>query len=186
MNFTSLDLELNQPDGRIIQLGVVIGNIITGDVLEKVSYIISYSEPLNPFIIKLTGITDEMIAVEGIDLHDAYLKLKELHLKYNCYMNPITWGGGDSVELKEQLSYYPEFIPNEWCFGRRWIDCKTLYIAMASANGMKLQGGLAKVMTKFGLSFQGTKHRADDDAFNTFRLYKKFLTLMPNSDRWKG
>lgn len=185
VNYTTIDLELDQPGNEIIQLGAVIGNIQTGEILEKVSYIISYPNKLNPFIIKLTGITDEMIATEGISLYDAYKALETLHKKYNCFCNAITWGGGDSAELREQLLSDPRFEPGNWCFGRRWIDVKTLYVSMAIANDMSKQGGLAKVMTKFGLAFEGRKHWATDDAYNTWKLYRKLLTFMPKNNKWK-
>jgi len=179
MNFTSIDLELDQPSNRIIQLGAVIGNMNTGEILEKVSYIIKYPDKLNPFIVTLTGITDELIATEGIDLHDAYLQLKELHKKHNCYMNPITWGGGDSAELKAELETDPRFIPTEWCFGRRWIDCKTVFLTLAFGAELKTQSGLAKSMVRSGLRFNGRKHWATDDALNTFILYRHLVKSMP-------
>jgi inhibitor of KinA sporulation pathway (predicted exonuclease) len=94
-------------------------------------------------------------------------------------MNPITWGGGDSVELKTQLETDPRFIPTQWCFGRRWIDCKTLFISMAIGQELKLQSGLAKSMVRCGLQFKGAKHRADDDALNTFILYRHLVKSMP-------
>lgn len=175
MNFTSLDLELDQPSNKIIQVGAVIGNLETGEILEKVSYIINYPEKLNPFIVQLTSITDEMIATEGIPLNDAYSQLRELHKKHNCFMNPITWGGGDSVELREQLTEGY----GDWCFGRRWLDCKTLFVSMALGQGLKFQAGLAKAMTRSGLSFKGRKHWATDDALNTFVLYRHLVQRMP-------
>lgn len=185
MNFTTIDLELDQPSKKIIQLGAVVGNIQTGEILEKVSYIISYPDKLSPFIVELTSITDEMIATEGISLYDAYKNLEALHKKHNCFTNCITWGGGDSAELREELLLDPKFEPNNWCFGRRWIDVKTLYVSMAIANNMSKQGGLAKVMTKFGMSFEGRKHWATDDSLNTFRLYRRLLTFMPKINKWK-
>ena len=178
MILTALDLEMNQPSGKIIQIGAVMGDLHTGKILDRVNCLINSGEQLNPFITDLTGITDKMIYEEGIDIVDAYELLNSSHKKHNAFMNPITWGGGDSIELKEQL---PKEI--DWCFGRRWIDCKTLYISIRLANGQKLQGGLAKAMTKFGLNFEGRKHNALDDAYNTFRFYRRLVQLMPKMDK---
>ena len=58
------------------------------------------------------------------------------------------------------------------------MNCKTVVQAILTARGVKTQGGLAKSMNKFGLSFQGTKHRADDDALNTMRIYFKLLEIL--------
>lgn len=57
--------------------------------------------------------------------------------------------------------------------GRRELDAKTLYQVYRCANYKQLSGGLAKALTKFGMSFEGKKHRAADDAYNTFRIYCK-------------
>ena len=52
--------------------------------------------------------------------------LKDFHRKYTEFLNPITWGGGDSAEVREQLS---PVAREDWCFGRRWIDAKTLVVS---------------------------------------------------------
>jgi len=57
--FTSLDLEMAQPSKKIIQIGAVVGNIVTGEILEKLSIIVNPKEQLTEFIINLTGITQE-------------------------------------------------------------------------------------------------------------------------------
>ena len=95
-----------------------------------------------------------------------------------AFINPITWGGGDSIELKEQLMQYcPEFRNDviDWPFGRRWIDTKTLYVAYRIANGQQPTGGLAKAMTHLKLKFIGRKHDAKDDAYNTLIMFRKML-----------
>jgi inhibitor of KinA sporulation pathway (predicted exonuclease) len=166
MNFLSLDLELNQPSNKIIQVGAVVGNVKTGQIFERVSLFTKLDEPLNPYIQKLCNITPEMLE-QGVSLDDAGLRLMELKRSYDCAVNPITWGGGDAQLLKQQTETV--------FFGHRWFDVKTLYQFYALKQGLPLQGGLAKVMTRFGMKFQGTKHRADDDAYNTFLLAVKLL-----------
>jgi inhibitor of KinA sporulation pathway (predicted exonuclease) len=175
--FTFVDLEMNQPSGKIIQIGAVVANIRTGEVLERLSAIVNPFEPLNPFIIELTGITEERINNEGIMLEEAYIKLWEMHKKHGSFINPVTWGGGDVVEILEQMkgnSTLTDFPPN---FGRRWIDVKTIFVSWRFANRQPIQGGLGRSMVKVGLKFEGRKHDALDDAFNTFRMYMRMLKL---------
>jgi len=86
-------------------------------------------------------------------------------------LNPITWGGGDTETLREQLQLDRE----QWLFGRRWLDAKTLFVAWRMAQGRELQGGLGRSMTKLGLAFEGRQHNAIDDAENTFRIYRALL-----------
>ena len=100
-----------------------------------------------------------------------------MHERYVSFVNCITWGGGDSQELLGQLTANnPEFTG--WCFGRRWLDAKSIYVSYRLANGLPIQGGLAKSMTKVGLKFEGQKHNALDDSENTFRMYCTLLWKM--------
>jgi inhibitor of KinA sporulation pathway (predicted exonuclease) len=174
--FTSLDLEMNQPSGRIIQVGAVVGNIFTGEILDRLSVFVNPHEELNPEIIKLTKIKQEQ-ADNGVTLEEAYHQLKSMHLKHKSFVNCITWGGGDSKELGDQLkAENPNFTG--WCFGRRWIDVKTLFVSWRFANRQPIQGGLARSMAKIGLNYQGHAHDARWDAENTFHAYRKMLELL--------
>lgn len=170
LNILSLDLEMNQPSESIIQVGCIIGNLKTGNILEEYSAYIRVDEIIDPKIIKLTGITQNDVNW-GIKLDEAYMDLKDLHKKYDCFRNCLTWGGGDCQELRKQLDFNKE----HFLFGRRWIDAKTLFISYQFALGNPQQAGLAKALVKLGLQFQGKKHTAKDDALNTFIIYRELL-----------
>jgi inhibitor of KinA sporulation pathway (predicted exonuclease) len=174
--FTSLDLEMAQPSRKIIQVGACIGDISSGQILEKFSVFINPHEQLSKEIMDLTKISQKDVD-SGLTLEQGYRKLQEIHEKHKAFVNAITWGGGDSQELLQQLQKEnPEF--NGWCFGRRWIDVKTLFVSWRLANRQPIQGGLAKSMLKIGLRFNGQKHNAMDDAANTFFVFYKMLCLM--------
>jgi inhibitor of KinA sporulation pathway (predicted exonuclease) len=185
--FTSLDLEMNQPSGKIIQIGAVVGNITTGFILDKLSVIVNPNEELNPFIVKLTGISQHQVNC-GEDLQIAYGKLCMMHIKHAAFHSPITWGNGDVETLKQQVAVGNN---SQFLFGRRYFDSKTLFqayclaynVANASSGGkMKLQSGLAKSMIRVGLNFKGRKHNAADDAENTFVIFHHMLKLMTLKD----
>jgi inhibitor of KinA sporulation pathway (predicted exonuclease) len=222
-NWLSLDLEMNQPSQKIIQIGAVAGNIFTGQILERLSVFVNPGEQVREDIVKLTGITQEMVDA-GVRLEDAYSQLAAMHARHDCYVTPITWGGGDSQELREQLNekwtdartlqhaavlmahmndiaeilelesrqrfQFATQVTKEdlqsFCFGRRWFDVKTLYIGYCLMNDMKLQAGLAKAMTKFGLAFKGRKHNALDDAENTFTMARTLLRYLKEKPLSKG
>jgi len=178
--FTSLDLEMAQPSCKIIQIGACVGNIRTGEILEKLSVFVNPNEELTPFIINLTGIRQEDVD-NGYTLEEAYGILKEMHVRHKSFVNPATWGGGDNQELFKQLkTENPNF--EGWCFGRRWIDAKTLFVSWRFANGRPIQGGLAKSMLKVGLKFEGRKHNATDDSVNTFHMYRRLLELLKGEE----
>lgn len=184
MNVMALDLELNQPSKNIIQVGIVIGNIYTGAVLEKKDWIIYVDkavDPIDPFITKLTTITQEMVDNGGL-LVDAYKEIVELYKKHNCTLNMVTWGGGDHRELREALEKECKALGVEkpaWEFGHREYDVKTLFLGFAMAAQKKVRSGLAKSMTRIGMAFKGTKHWAPDDAENTFHLLVRLLKWLP-------
>ena len=171
MILTSLDLELNQPSNKIISVGYCQGNLETGEILSQRDVFVKIDEPLNPYITGLTGITEETLATKGVSLLKAYQILKEDHIKAKAFVNPLTWGGGDTDFLRQQLGKNQE----KWLFGRRWIDCKTVYISYRMSQGQPFKSGLAKSMKAMGLEFEGTNHASVDDAINTFNFYRFLL-----------
>lgn len=171
--FTSLDLEMAQPSGRIIQIGACVGNINTGEILESLSVVVNAKETLSDFILGLTGITQDQVD-NGETLEEAYLKFKKMHEKYKSHPMIVQWGGGDEWELKSQL-FEQGMSKDNWVFGRTTMNVKNVYQSYCLANGAKMQSGLAKSMTKLGLKFIGRKHNAKYDAINTFLLYIELL-----------
>jgi inhibitor of KinA sporulation pathway (predicted exonuclease) len=176
--FTALDLEMNQTEtaSKIIQIGAVVGNITTGKILDTLSVFVNPDERLNPRIIELTGIQQRDVD-RGMSLGEGYFKLKRFHENYFSFINTVVWGGGDSQELRNQLvAENPGFT--DWCFGRRWIDAKTIYVSLRIANGKTIQGGLKNACKKLGVTFSGPAHRADNDAANTFKIYCRLLDIL--------
>lgn len=170
-NFIALDLEMNQPSNKIIQVGYVVGNLKSGEILHRARHYVIIDEPLAQEITQLTGIDEEALANWGESLQDTYMAIRGIREKYSCFRNPITWGGGDSECLRQQLG----LNEREFVFGRRWLDAKTLFVSYCLANNIKYQSGLSKSMVRLGLSFQGRKHDALCDAENTFRVYRTLL-----------
>lgn len=177
----ALDLEMNQPSGAIIQVGLAAGDLRTGECLGSLEVLVSPGEPLSPSIIKLCGITDAMLAAEGVSLSAAHDRILEFLAPFAAsrQLNPLTWGGGDSDTLRKQLGKDGE----TWAFGRRWIDTKTVYVAWQHAHGREARGGLRSSMKQLGLKFEGRAHTAAADAWNTFRMYRKLTQLMAGRDQ---
>jgi len=157
LKILSFDLELNQdPSGaKIIEVGACIGDIATLEVIESYSAFVNPKEPLLEYIIKLTSITQAQVEAAGT-LTDAYRGMEALAARHDC--------------LRQEL---PSEV--EWSFGRRELDVKAVFQAYEMAKGEKVQAGLAKALTRLGLTFKGRKHRAIDDAINTFLIYGELL-----------
>ncbi len=171
----SLDLEYNQPSQRIIQIGAVIGNLMTGEVVDRFSGFINPGEALNPEIEKLCGISLHDVdsapdILEGYQLLVAWLK----PYADQRSLNPLTWGAGDSQDLREAVRIDGK-DRLAWPFGLRWIDVKTVFTSWRAAHNRQWVGGLGRSMTELGLTFQGRRHNALDDAENTFVTYVALL-----------
>jgi len=177
INIVSLDMEYEQPCQTIIQIGVVIGNLKSGKILEEYCEHVKVTLLLSEYIKKLTGIKQRDID-HGISFPEIYEDLKALHAHYKCFRNPLTWGGGDSQDLRKALDLDDEIF----LFGRRWIDVKTLFISYMFSKGESHRSGLAKSLIRLGMRFDGKKHNAKDDAKNTFLIYHELLKRI-NPDR---
>lgn len=164
----SLDLEMNQPSGRIIAIGAVVFE--DDKILDTFHEWVNPNEPLNDYIKNLCNVDVDLSTVDLLD--DVYDRFKLFVEKYKCHRQAIAWGGRDCRALKGQLS-----SSKDWCLGHTEMNVKCLVQAVLVAKGVKTQGGLAKSLVKFGLKFQGTKHKADCDALNTALLYIKIIQL---------
>lgn len=184
MNFISLDLEMNQPSGRIIQIGAVVGDPITGVIIDRFNAFVNPEESITPFITQLCAINNTLIKEEGETLPEAYQRLKCFCDSYQTCKMPIQWGGGDSRCLYDDLlrvgvdvdrRFGVKLNDNAYVFGIRYFDAKQTMQEYLLKNHKSLQCGLSKAMTKLGLKFEGRKHRADVDAENTFNIYHRLL-----------
>jgi inhibitor of KinA sporulation pathway (predicted exonuclease) len=169
----SLDLEFNQPSMRIIQIGAVVGSLKSSRVLSRFSCFVNPEEALSLEISKLCGISPGVLEM-GPSLAEAYSEMAKWLVPFEPrQLNPLTWGGGDSIQLQSQLG-----IKGAGAFGRRWVDVKTVYVSWQIAHNEPYQGGLKASMRKMGVPFFGRPHDAVDDAHSTFLMYCELLTRM--------
>ena len=119
--YLALDLELNNaPDGStpnpsIIQIGVAIGSAREqpSEWITKQWYV-KVNEPIYSFITDLTGITNEDISQFGMTHYDIGQELSRLIKDNDVFVNPVTWGGGDSTELKDEFDKHGN--PNSFSY----------------------------------------------------------------------
>ena len=171
-NYLSIDLELNT-DGtqtdEICEVGIAIGS--PGNIFLKESRLIKIKKPLHPKSTEITGITQEDVD-GGVELKEVAEWLSNLIDTHKPFVNAVQWGVGDSIELLDEFKRNDISFPY---FGRRFIDVKHFFLFIEAANGRALSGGLRSSMGKHKLSFIGTPHRAEDDAFNTLRFFFHLL-----------
>lgn len=167
MNYLAIDLEMNQPSGKILEVGAVVGNLEHGVFAEK-AWVVDPMEPVAEEIAELTGINDEIVAEMGVLLPTVAVELAEMIDTHQCFVNPVQWGAGDADLLKREFKLAGVHFPY---FGRRTVDVKTIVSYLAVAQGKKPKGGLASYVSRYGLKFFGVPHRAAFDARNTLELF---------------
>jgi inhibitor of KinA sporulation pathway (predicted exonuclease) len=176
LNYLALDLEMNSLEGthepgKIIQVGIVIGNLdsyVNKEKFIEKSWYVDPFEPIYPRITELTGITNDNAANESTFLEIIQDEIFQLMQQYECYPNPVVWGGGDAnlfkKEAKEKFGYCK-------VFGHREIDIKTIHTFFKIVKNEKTNSTLKSTLNTYKLNFEGTQHRAVDDARNTLRLF---------------
>lgn len=181
MNLISIDLEMNKPSNKIIQLGYVIFNVKTQKILIKRCLYIDPKETLNPEITKLTRITELDILYNSISLQEAYTFMITDMEKYQTNKHPVQWGL-DHFELRNQLN----ITWDDYIFRRRGHDIKSLYQVWAMIKEqMSSIAGLGRAMKQLGLEFEGQEHNALDDAYNTMRVLFEIQNKLSNYEKIK-
>jgi len=168
-NFIALDLELNQPSNRIIQVGVAIGNAQQKSeeyVVKK--WYLNPNEPIDKFITELTGITNGNISSYSVSHTTVARELTELIKEYNPWLQPVVWGYDDAGQLRREFEKHSVEFKH---FGGRWLDVKTIHNFMMFSKNESPRGSLKEAMSRYNSVFEGQEHRADIDAQNTLKFW---------------
>lgn len=168
-NFIAIDLELNQPSNKIIQVGVAIGNVEQDPkdyVVQK--WYLDPQEPIDEFIVGLTGITDSTIRSYCVSYETVARELTELVKEHKPWLNALSWGYDDCGVLRREFEKHKVEFKH---FGGRWIDLKTVFNFLQFSKNENPRGGLSEAMNKMNISFDGSLHRADTDARNTLKFW---------------
>jgi len=178
-NFIALDLELNQPSGKIIEIGIAIGNPTDG-ILKNTNWYVDPGESIDESIVELTGIDDSTIDMSATPMSFIVQDLTTIFESYQPFPNPVQWGGGDADILRKEFLLQGFDLK---LFGRRHIDVKTIYSFLQISRGRSITGGLKGCMERYKVPFVGTPHRAMEDARNTLQFYFTLLGRQQNMER---
>jgi len=160
----------NPPDGErqeIIQIGACSLIASTGEIINKTSYLIKPRQSkVSEYCTNLTGITPAM-AKSAMPFGDACNKLiKEFGPRSRVW---ASFGVGDRTMFESECASKQARYP----FSEHHIDVSTLFLLKHKITGGAVS--LTNALEKIGVSFAGTQHSADDDAYNTAILLAYIL-----------
>ncbi len=179
MNFIILDLEATCWQGNVMDRRQEIIELAAYHVNgygEWQEHFQSFVRPtdhprLSAYCVELTGIRQEQVDKArrfGAVIHAFQDWLETIdHPQLLC-----TWGGRDGEIIRDECFRHevdPAFLPPG-------INLKAQYARM---HRLPREAGLLKALEHQGLEFEGSPHRALDDAFNTVKLFIQLL------DRWQ-
>ena len=179
MTFIVLDLEATCWQGNdmnripeIIELAAYTVNGYRDWVDRFQRFIKPTSHPrLSPYCLELTGITQDQVnkAKRFDKVFPDFQEWLEAHDQPQLI---CTWGDKDMSIIKDECITHDidySFLPKS-------INLKTQY---ASIHQLSREVGLQKALEYSNIDFEGSPHRADDDAYNTAKLFLQYL------DQWQ-
>jgi len=116
----ALDLEMNQPSERIVQIGAVLGNVRTGEVVSQFDAKVNPGEPFSSRIAELTGIS--ALELEGAP------SLAVAGNGLAAWVHPIVALPLAALAVARYLSAYTEHTPIAF-----WSLAVALVAALATA-----------------------------------------------------
>ena len=171
MRVIAVDLELNQPSTKIIQIGAICFRPESGEVIETFNQLVNPQELIFPEIVSLTGIRDDAVA-QMPTIPKAAQKLRSFKERLQISPIGIVWGAGLTNDIRKIFDDAEIETP----FASRIIDVKGVFQMLANASGSKMRQrvGLGKACEVLRIGWDsrfGEQHHALADAYNTMRVY---------------
>ena len=152
------------PDGQlneIMEVGLCIFDVEANQIEGKRSILVKpLASEISPFCTKLTSLTPELVAKQGIGFAEACrILVAEYDARKYLWMS---WGGYDRKLFRRQCRRLKIGYP----FGNKHLNLRK---AFAEFNGGK-RVGMARALDMVNLVHEGVPHRGADDAWNVARL----------------
>lgn len=150
----------------IIEIGLAVLNIKTGEIEEKTNYLIQPERSVvSDFCTELTGWTQDKVN------HGMKFKTAIDHMKKTYGTKKRAWasyGEYDRKMLVNQCQYSEIPYP----FTPQHLNVKEMVNIF---NGGVKMLGLGQALKKVGIKFEGTPHRGEDDAYNIAKLLRHYM-----------
>lgn len=162
-----LDLEYNQPSRRIIQIGAVEVRAHEGEIEPVFCEHVNPGEPLDAYIQKLTGITQEQASRAQTLDHVAARFWRTI----GHHEHIVLGGWGDDARKLVRDSHRAKVLTPE----AHALDLTTLWKLLQTLGEAPTpkNHGLKRLMRYYGVRFEGQQHDALTDARATGEVLMK-------------
>ncbi len=160
-------------ESEIIEIGISVFNTDSMEIESTESILIRPNHSMvSPFCTKLTTITQELLAKDGVDYIEAITRLEEVYkTKQRIW---ASFGDYDRKMFERMTKLHKTYYP----FGPRHINVKTL-IALSLGEVREL--GMDNVLEKLGIPLEGVHHRGGDDSKNIAKILGEMMKGLRNS-----
>ncbi|MBY6035081.1 exonuclease domain-containing protein [Fictibacillus nanhaiensis] len=170
MQYIVYDLEMTNRLSEIIEIGAIRLSAVNGEIklLDTFqSFVQPKMDKLNTRITNLTGITKrDLISAptytEAIENFRSWIGLEEYCL--------CSWGPEDKWALITDSTYHQTDI--EWIINHNDLQ---FHFSILHDSEKGFRYGLSRALEAVDLTYEGSKHRALDDAINTARILTKIF-----------
>ncbi len=175
--FVVFDLEttgFSPVNDQIIEIGAVKVNS-QGVVISRFSKFVKLYKvaKLSPKIIELTQITDNMLEIQGEDIHDV--------------MNEFTYFIGDSILVAQNAKFDMSFMAGYFIEFHKLTYSRLCFDTIKFAKVLRPEESsyrLALLAPMFGVEYDpNAHHRADYDAEITAKVFAKQLELLKLNEK---
>lgn len=170
MNLAIIDLEMNQPSTKIIQIGAVKVNLVQGKITPLFDEIVNPGETPNKYITELTGISPADVNAAR-PITEALVDFWDRFSNAHCATRMAAWGGDINKIIEDSKELGVDVPPV------KQYNLKTLNEFFLHAKGLSVRKktGLANTIKRYGMTFDGQHHNAYDDARMTARVAIKMM-----------
>jgi len=185
MKLIAIDVELNKPSRKIIEIGAVIFQPTDPGIIAAFQTYVNPEEPIDPFITSLTGIRDDNV-INAPNIGAAAELLSEFKTKYQASKVPVVWGAGRTNDVA--MIYDQAGLHLDRTFKNSIIDVKGIYRMLANVehSSYRDRQGLLNALYNMGLGWDptyGAPHRATADAYHTARIYQVLSGMLKGANQ---
>jgi inhibitor of KinA sporulation pathway (predicted exonuclease) len=170
MQYIVYDLEMTNRLSEIIEIGAIRMKLVDGELVlldTFQSFVQPKMDKLNTRITNLTGITNKDLIsaptyTEAIESFRTWIGFEDYYL--------CSWGPEDKWALITDSTFHQTDI--EWIINHNDLQ---FHFSILHDSEKGFRYGLSRALQTLELSYEGSKHRALDDAINTARILNKIF-----------